>query len=67
MKDGLSLADRMLYDRDGAAEQLSTSPRRIDELRRAGILLAVKDGREWKYTAQDLQRYVDSLKTSAEF
>lgn len=59
-------ATRMLYDRDGAAEQISTSPRRVDELRRAGLLLAVQDGREWKYTAEDLQRYVDSLKTSAE-
>jgi len=56
----------MLYGRDSAAEQLSTSPRRIDELRRSGRLIAVKDGREWKYTPQDLQRYVDSLKTSVE-
>ncbi|MFN3007397.1 helix-turn-helix domain-containing protein [Mycolicibacterium wolinskyi] len=60
------MPNRLLYDRDGAAEQLSTSPRRLDELRRSGLLIAVKDGREWKYTAEDLQRYVDSLKTSVE-
>lgn len=57
---------KILYDRDGAAEQISTSPRRVDELRRAGLLLAVQDGREWKFRAEDLQAYVDRLKTSAE-
>jgi hypothetical protein len=57
---------RILYDKAAAAEQLSTSPRRVDELRRAGQLIAVVDGGQYKYTATDLQRYVDGLKTSAE-
>lgn len=53
---------RLLYDKSGAAELLSTSERRIDELRRAGVLVAVEDGRELKYTPEELQRYVNSLK-----
>ena len=28
-------------------------------------LIAVLDGREWKYRADDLQRYADSLQVSA--
>lgn len=58
------MTDRLLYDKASAAEQLSTSVRRIDELRRAGRLIAVQDGREWKYTRAELQRYIDSLETS---
>jgi hypothetical protein len=57
---------RILFDKAGAAEQLSTSERRIDDLRRARVLVAVQDGREWKYTADELKRYADSLKTSVE-
>ncbi|OYN76848.1 hypothetical protein [Mycolicibacterium sphagni] len=57
---------RILYDKPAAAEALSTSERRIDELRRARLLVAVQDGREWKYTADELQRYAGSLKTSVE-
>lgn len=52
---------RLLYDKQGAAEMLSTSERRIDELRRAGHLLAVQDGREYKYRHDDLCAYADSL------
>lgn len=55
-----------LLDRDAAGEYLSTSPRRVDELRRGGRLLAVKDGSEWKYTIADLDAYIDKLPTSAE-
>jgi hypothetical protein len=55
-----------LFSRDGAATYLATSPRRVDELRRAGRLLAVLDGREWKFTAADLDMYIAGLKTSAE-
>lgn len=54
---------KLLLDRAAAAEALSTSERRIDELRRAGVLFAVQDGREYKYRVQDLQVYVDSLQT----
>lgn len=57
-------SNRVLYDRDGAAEQLSTSARRVDDLRRARLLLAVRDGREWKYTAAELRRYAESLPSS---
>jgi hypothetical protein len=53
--------NRFLYDADGAAELLSTSPRRIHELRRAGKLAAVEDGRVLKFTADELQRYADAL------
>ena len=52
---------KLLYDKAAAAEALSTSERRIDELRRSGELNAVQDGREYKFTAAELQRYVDSL------
>lgn len=52
---------RLLYDRATAAEMLSTSARRIDELRRAGHLLAVKEGGSWKFRYDDLARYVESL------
>jgi hypothetical protein len=55
-----------LYDKVGAADYLSTSPRRIDELRRAGMLIAVADGRTFKYTRADLDAYVASLPTYAE-
>lgn len=59
------MKDRLLYDKASAAEALSTSERRVDELRRAGLLVAVQDGREFKYTVTELQRYVDSLDASA--
>ncbi|WP_301120334.1 helix-turn-helix domain-containing protein [Mycolicibacterium fortuitum] len=58
------MVERLLYDKAAAAVALSTSVRRIDELRRAGRLIAVQDGREWKYTHAELQRYIDSLDTS---
>lgn len=50
-----------LYDKDGAADYLSTSTRRIDELRRAGALTAVQDGREFKYRRTDLDEYCGAL------
>lgn len=55
------MSDRLLYNKTAAAEQLSCSERRIDELRRAGKLLAVEEGRELKFTADELARYVESL------
>lgn len=57
------MTDRLLYDEKGAAELLSTTPRRVADLRRAGELVAVKDGRTFKYRADDLQAYVDRLPT----
>lgn len=56
---------KILYDKSGAAEILSMSEDRVDRLRRAGKLIAVLDGREYKYRADDLQRYADSLQVSA--
>lgn len=56
---------RALLDRRQAAEALATSPRRVDDLRRAGLLVAVLDGREWKYRPEDLMDYAAALPTSA--
>ncbi|QZT61291.1 helix-turn-helix domain-containing protein [Mycolicibacterium austroafricanum] len=58
------MSDKGLFNKDSAADYLSTSARRVDELRRAGILIARLDGREWKYARQDLDDYIDSLPTS---
>ncbi len=54
---------RLLYDAEGAAELLSTTKTRVDDLRRAGKLTAVQDGRQFKYSRDDLQSYVDGLPT----
>lgn len=50
-----------LFDKDAAAEFLSTSDRRVDDLRRAGLLTAVQDGREYKYRLADLEAYIEGL------
>ena len=55
------MPDKLLYDHNAAAELLSTSPRRIHELRRAGTLAAVQDGRSLKFAKQELERYATSL------
>jgi hypothetical protein len=53
---------RILYDAESAAAVLSIKSKdRVDELRRSGDLIAVKDGREYKYRLADLQSYADSL------
>ncbi|OMC28875.1 helix-turn-helix domain-containing protein [Mycobacterium colombiense] len=52
---------RLLYDTLSAARLLDTTERRIHELRRAGVLAAVMDGRKYKFTAEELRRYVDHL------
>lgn len=52
---------KLLYTHEAAAELLSTTPRRIHELRRAGELNAVKDGRMFKFTHAELERYAASL------
>ena len=44
---------------------LSCSARQIDELRRAGLLTAVRMGREHKFRHADLEAYADSLAVSA--
>ncbi len=58
------MSDRGLYDKSSAAVYLSTSERRVDELRRAGTLIAVQDGREYKYTRSALDDYIETLPTS---
>lgn len=52
---------KLLYSPESAAELLDTTPRRIHELRRAGSLAAVQDGRQYKFKLEELQRYADSL------
>jgi hypothetical protein len=52
---------RLLYDTAGAAIMLSTSERRVDDLRRAGMLPAVIDGNEYRYRLEELRNYTDSL------
>jgi hypothetical protein len=55
------MGDKGLYDKDSAADYLSTSDRRVAELRRSGALTSVRDGREWKYRPSDLDANIDSL------
>jgi excisionase family DNA binding protein len=55
------VSDKLLFDHDGAAELLSTTPHRVHELRRAGKIAAVRDGRQLKFTRDELERYVASL------
>lgn len=55
------MSEIWLYDADAAAAKLSTTKRRIHELRRSGKLAAVQDGRHFKFTHTELQRYIDSL------
>ncbi|MBS9532611.1 helix-turn-helix domain-containing protein [Mycobacterium sp. M1] len=52
---------RGLLNRKEAAVYLGCSTRRVDDLRRAGFLPARLDGREWKYTCEDLNMYIDAL------
>ncbi|BBZ83317.1 helix-turn-helix domain-containing protein [Mycobacteroides abscessus] len=54
-----------IRDREFAAAYIDTSARRVDELRKAGILRAVRDGRRWKFRVSDLDEYIASLPTSA--
>lgn len=63
IKVGWEPDHRLLYDANGAAEMLSTTPRRIHDMRRAGVLAAVKEGRAYKFRRDDLQAYVDGLDT----
>lgn len=54
-------AGKLLYDTATAADLLSKTERQIHELRRAGLLGAVLDGRKYKFTHDELQRYANSL------
>jgi len=55
------MPDKLLYSHDSAAELLDTTARRVHELRRAGSLAAVQDGRSLKFSQQELERYAASL------
>lgn len=57
---------RLLYDIAGAAEMLSTSEQRIDELRTAGDLASVLDGDIRKFKHEDLRSYAESLPSAAD-
>lgn len=52
---------RVLLDAKQAADALATSPRRVTELRRAGLIRAVLDGRQYKYRPEDLATYAAAL------
>ncbi|ORA63896.1 MULTISPECIES: helix-turn-helix domain-containing protein [Mycobacteroides] len=54
-----------LRDRERAAQYLSMTVRRLDDLRRSGAVKAVRDGNRWKYTTEALDAYVESLPTNA--
>lgn len=54
-----------LRDRERAAQYLSMTVRRLDDLRRSGAIKAVRDGNRWKYTTEALDAYVEGLPTNA--
>jgi excisionase family DNA binding protein len=56
---------RALLDRQEAGTYLGCSARRVDELRKTGQLLAVRDGRFWKFLLDDLDDYIAGLTRSA--
>ena len=60
-KGGDVSTEKLLYTADEAAELLSMSRRRLDELRRAGDILAVRDGRSFKFRRDDLIEYASRL------
>jgi hypothetical protein len=53
--------DRLLVSRADAARILGLSLREVDRLRRAGKLLAKKQGSKVLLPMNELQRYADSL------
>ncbi len=50
-----------LRSRSEAAEYLSMSMRRLDELIKSGALCAVRDGRSVKVSKVELERYIADL------
>jgi excisionase family DNA binding protein len=56
---------RGLLDRREAGEYLNCSAKRVDDLRKAGVLVARRDGRAWRYTFDDLDTYIEALTRSA--
>ena len=55
---------KLLYTREEAAVVLAMSPRRVDELRRLGKLIARQDGRAYRYHIDDLRVFAGDLPTS---
>jgi hypothetical protein len=56
---------RGLLDRREAGKYLNCSAKRVDDLRKAGVLVARRDGRAWRYTPDDLDAYINGLTRSA--
>ena len=50
-----------LHSRSEAADYLSMSMRRLDELIKAGTICAVRDGRSVKVSKVELERYISAL------
>ena len=50
-----------MNSRAEAAEYLSMSMRRLDELIKSGSLCAVRDGRSVKVSRVELERYISAL------
>lgn len=53
-----------LRDRERAAQYLSMTVRRLDDLRRSGAIRAVRDGNRWKYMTSALDEYIENLPTN---
>lgn len=53
--------EKLLYKRREAAAALAMSERRLDTLVAKGDLNAVREGGSVKFTAEELQRYVERL------
>ena len=51
---------------DEAAKHLGTTPDKLSELRLQGKLYGYRDGANWKFKVDDLDRYRDELQAEAE-
>ena len=50
-----------LFDRERAADYLSVSPRKLDEIQAAGELIPKKHGSKRLYLRKDLEEFADRL------
>lgn len=55
---------KLLFTAEEAAEALAMNPRRIEELRRLGKLIARQEGRAYRYHRDDLAAFANELPTS---
>ncbi len=56
-----------LLDRADAAKYLHISIGTLDNYRRAGAVVAVRNGGRWMYSVRDLDSYIAGLETYAEY